>query len=351
MFQMKRLYLTVALAILATVFLASTALAEKLAPRVDNFILFVDYSGSMAMLHKEANKRKIVLVKELLASMTQAIPELGYRGGLYTFAPFDEEAAMAPYRKAAMPPAIDKIKGDYEIFNRRTPMGAGLLDIEPTLKKLSGKTAIIMFTDGDENQGIEPVAEAKLLASKYNVCFHVVSYADTPHGKEIIDQIRRINPCSCMNDIVGLTDRAKMDEFLRCALYTVQPEPVPVPAPAAKAESPDLVVLRNLNFDFDKSDIKDQFVPLLQQAAQILKDNPTLSIVCEGHTDGKGSVDYNQKLSERRASAVRDWLVNKGGLPASRIGTTGYGKTMPKFDNNTDEGRYLNRRVELRLTK
>ena len=350
MFQVKRLYLTLAMGILSILFLSSSVLAEKLVPKVDNFILFVDYSGSMAMLHKDVNKRKIVLVKELLTSMTQAIPELQYMGGLFTFAPFEEEVAMAPYRKAAMKPGIDKIKGDYEIFNRRTPMGAGLLDIEPTLKKLSGKTAIIMFTDGDENQGIDPVAEAKLLASKYNVCFHVVSYADTKHGVEIIDQLRKISPCSCINDIMGLADKAKMDDFLKCALYTVQPDVVPAPAPA-KTESPDLVVLRNLNFDFDKSLIKDQFVPLLQQAAQILKDNPKLSIVCEGHTDWIGTDAYNQKLSERRATSVRDWLVTKGGIPASRIGVTGYGKSVPKFDNNTDEGRYLNRRVELRLTK
>lgn len=350
MSHMKRLSLLLVVALMATAFLASAASAEKLVPKVDNFILFVDYSGSMGFDHKDMGKRKIVLAKELLASMTAAIPELGYKGGLYTFAPFEEEVAMAPYKAAAMKPGMDKIKTSYEVFNRRTPMGAGIADLEPTLKKLSGKTAVIMFTDGDSNQGADPVAEAKAIAAKYNVCFHVISYADNANGKAIIEQIRKINACSCVAETKDLANKAKMDEFLKCALYAVQPD-APAPAPAAKTEGTDLVVLRNLNFDFDKADIKDKYVPILEQAASILKDNPKLSIVCEGHTDGKGTAPYNQKLSERRANAVKDWLVKKGGIPAARIGTTGYGMSNPKFDNNTDEGRFLNRRVELRLVK
>ena len=73
---------------------------------------------------------------------------------------------------------------------------------------------------------------------------------------------------------------------------------------------------------------------------------------CElsGHTDGKGSVAYNQKLSEQRAKAVYDYLIERG-VSADNLSWKGYGKSEPIATNATDEGRQLNRRVELRLVR
>ncbi len=73
---------------------------------------------------------------------------------------------------------------------------------------------------------------------------------------------------------------------------------------------------------------------------------PQTTTVVEGHTDSKGSDAYNQKLSERRASAVRDVLVNQYGVDASRVNAAGYGESRPVADNVSDAGRAVNRRVE-----
>ena len=79
---------------------------------------------------------------------------------------------------------------------------------------------------------------------------------------------------------------------------------------------------------------------------RVMGENPSMHVVVDGYTDSIGSDAYNLKLSERRAEAVRDLMVQKG-ISASRITTHGYGKSRPVASNNTAEGRAENRRVEI----
>lgn len=101
-----------------------------------------------------------------------------------------------------------------------------------------------------------------------------------------------------------------------------------------------------INFDFDKSDIRPADVPELQKALDFVKQHSIYKISIEGHTDGRGSEAYNQALSMRRATAVKTWLVQHG-VSGDRLTPVGYGKSRPIADNNTDAGRFRNRRVEL----
>jgi photosystem I P700 chlorophyll a apoprotein A2 len=110
-------------------------------------------------------------------------------------------------------------------------------------------------------------------------------------------------------------------------------------------------------FDFDKATLKPVAMDALGKVAGVLKGMPNSPATVDGHTDGKGQADYNQKLSERRANSVKDWLVNQGGIPASRLSARGFGMTRPvapntKKDGSDDaEGRQKNRRVEIRVKK
>lgn len=107
-------------------------------------------------------------------------------------------------------------------------------------------------------------------------------------------------------------------------------------------------VLENIFFDFDKATLLQQSYRELQQLLAILRDHPTMKIEVRGHTDGHGSVDYNQRLSENRAKAVVDYLVLKG-IDEKRLQYKGFGKTMPIDSNATEEGRARNRRVEFKV--
>ena len=108
-----------------------------------------------------------------------------------------------------------------------------------------------------------------------------------------------------------------------------------------------------MNFDFNKANIKAEFAPVLDEAAQTLQDNPDINVRIEGHTDSIGSDEYNLELSERRAQAVKAYLVSRG-IAASRLSTEGKGETEPIADNTKDgrdnpEGRAMNRRAELKV--
>jgi outer membrane protein OmpA-like peptidoglycan-associated protein len=110
-------------------------------------------------------------------------------------------------------------------------------------------------------------------------------------------------------------------------------------------------------FDFDKADIKKEARPSLEKVADVLAGHPRASVSIDGHTDGKGSADYNQKLSESRASSVAHWLEARKELKALRFTTRGFGATKPvapntKPDGSDDpDGRQKNRRVEIVVTK
>jgi OOP family OmpA-OmpF porin len=113
-------------------------------------------------------------------------------------------------------------------------------------------------------------------------------------------------------------------------------------------------VLRGINFDFDKSNIKPEFQPVLDEAAQILKDNPNVNVTIEGYTDSKGTEAYNLRLSDRRANAVKQYLVSRG-IAANRMDTVGKGEADPVAPNtlpngrDNPEGRAMNRRAELKV--
>ena len=102
-----------------------------------------------------------------------------------------------------------------------------------------------------------------------------------------------------------------------------------------------------INFETGKSAIKNESQPIIDEIYKMLKDNPSLKITIEGHTDNAGNKASNQTLSEQRAASVKTALVNKG-IAADRIKTVGYGQEKPIADNSTEEGKAKNRRVEIK---
>ena len=109
-------------------------------------------------------------------------------------------------------------------------------------------------------------------------------------------------------------------------------------------------------FDFDKWDIRPEAEETLVKLAKAIKGMKVKKVLVEGHTDSKGSDQYNLRLSQLRADSVKNWLVTKGGVPAELIETKGYGESRPVAPNtkpdgsDNPEGRAKNRRVEIYLT-
>lgn len=110
------------------------------------------------------------------------------------------------------------------------------------------------------------------------------------------------------------------------------------------------VRLKNIYFDFDKTTLKSESFTELDKVVDFLKQNSTVEVEISGHTDSKGSDDYNLNLSQGRSQSVVDYIISKG-IESYRLTAHGYGETKPIDSNDTEEGRANNRRVEFTVVK
>ena len=118
----------------------------------------------------------------------------------------------------------------------------------------------------------------------------------------------------------------------------------------APIEIGQVVRLNNVFFDFDKWDLRSESFVELDRVVDLMNQNHGLEIEMSAHTDNRGSDDYNLKLSDNRARSVMDYIVSKG-ISSSRIVSHGYGETKPVVENDTDDHRQENRRVEFTIMK
>lgn len=143
----------------------------------------------------------------------------------------------------------------------------------------------------------------------------------------------------------GCTDVADPDES--------NPPPCELPA-AGQAisldgcEVGDTLILRGVNFEFDEATLTPRAMQILDEVGQALSMRTDIVVEIAGHTDSLGTQTYNQDLSQRRAASVKTYLVDRG-IQDGRMSTVGFGETMPIADNQTEEGRAMNRRVELKV--
>ncbi len=132
-----------------------------------------------------------------------------------------------------------------------------------------------------------------------------------------------------------------------------QAEEIKKTVPSAKVERVEEKIIVEFTsavlFGFDQATITPQAQNTLNDLILILNKYPDTDLEIDGHTDNTGKADYNQKLSERRAGNVAGYLTSNG-IAIERISTKGYGFSMPKYDNNTADGRAGNRRVEFIIT-
>ncbi len=128
------------------------------------------------------------------------------------------------------------------------------------------------------------------------------------------------------------------------AAPTARTAPAAKPAPASVKQA--IVIQADALFDFDKSVVRADGKKNIDEALGKLKGVAVEMVIATGHTDNVGTDAYNQKLSERRAAAVKEYLVSKG-IAASKVTTLGKGESQPVATNKTKEGRQKNRRVDI----
>ncbi|MEO6773212.1 MAG: OmpA family protein [Kofleriaceae bacterium] len=137
------------------------------------------------------------------------------------------------------------------------------------------------------------------------------------------------------------------------------PEPAPAPAPVVEAPPPpmtevtqdEIKLKQKVQFETDSATLLPASTPLLDEVVNVMNAHPEIVHVrVGGHTDSTGNPAHNLKLSDDRAAAVKAYLVDHG-IAADRLASKGYGQTRPIGDNNTDEGRAQNRRVDIHILR
>jgi outer membrane protein OmpA-like peptidoglycan-associated protein len=166
------------------------------------------------------------------------------------------------------------------------------------------------------------------------------------------------NLCRMYEGIVDYVDYNRIEEIIK--RYQVDPADIDYnrieqmvkkhsPVSAAEKDEGEFALV-GINFDFNKTEISAESLPVLYKIAEILLTHPGLKIEIQGHTDDIGTEINNQKVSLERAEVVKNFLVSKG-VNENRITAVGFGETKPAVSNDNEKNRMLNRRIEFRIIK
>jgi OOP family OmpA-OmpF porin len=360
---------------------ATGAAAPAAAPRtsalpmkVQGFVVLADLSSSMRRLSPcQGALVKQEAVNTLLRKINQRIPDQPYTAALRVFGykqawTRKDYTALyfgpAQYEKGALETAIGRLFAADSI----SPFGWALADSESELTAMSPPRAVMMFADFEETADSgAPAAKARSLTRKFGGDTRVYTYYVTRQSKgvELAKNVAAAGGGKAWNICDLLADQSQFEAMMMEIFGPAEAPPCSdvdrdgvcddrdvcpsTPTGAPVDERGCWIAAYSQFFDFDKSEVKSAFHPRIKYAAELISQNPQIGVVTiAGHTDGKGTEAYNLELGRKRAEAVRELLV-KFGAPAERLTVVSYGKSQPISDNETEEGRAKNRRVEFHV--
>jgi len=380
--------------------------SEGKAAKVDNFQIILDASLSL----KEGGK-DFITARDVASRINQEIPtDLNYNSGLRTFghSSFQSQNAtdliygMTRHDRQAFHDSLGKI----EYIGGPSPLDAALKAAAQDLKGAGGKSAIIIISDGLDMDTAPAAAKQAKDQLGDNLCIYTIAVGNQRNsmGHDVLEKVVENGKCGSATTAAKLADTGTMSQFIADVFLTEPaPEPTPAPAPAPVVRDSDndgvpdntdkcpntprgvsvdtrgcpmdsdddsvadyldkcpgtpdgvridvegcpTVLSLRINFGFDSANVPTDYDSELAMAAVCINNYPGHEVIITGHTDSVGPAAYNQTLSERRSAAVKNALVDRFNVPATKMVTQGMGESKPVADNNTEEGRTLNRRVDV----
>jgi len=329
--------------------------------KVDNFLVILDASGSMGDVYKDQSK--LTLAKETVNNMNQTIPDLKLMAALRTFGvgvrAYQKKTALVygvtEYTKAGLEGAVAKAKR----AGGNSPLCMAIDGASQDLQSTEGDIAVIIVSDGKEMDDA-PVEAAKKMKCQYGkrVCIYTVQIGDCKVGKKLLERVANEGGCGFSVNADDLSSDQGMANFVDAVFCGGErdsdkdgvpdsADKCPNTPAGAKVNTCGCWVIKGINFDTNKADIKPEANTGLNEVVDVLKNNPALKVEIQGHTDNRGAEDYNTALSQKRAEAVMNYFMEKG-IAKDRLSAKGYGMSKPVTSNNTAAGRAENRRVQLK---
>lgn len=328
--------------------------------KTDNLMVIVDalgtsYDGNNRDMHKMVPK--IEFGQEILTKMSDTIPPVTHTRALRVFGweaeSFKEDYSLS-FGLLDIPP--QSIPG---IIATRTLPDSSISPLARTfesafleLKEIDGTTSLVVMSDG-LNVDRNAMVAARDLKKKYgdSLCLYTILLSDDPEGASNLASLSKLGQCGFSTTADEINSQSAMSDFVEKVFFT-KTSSVDIAPPAMIEKMPKVLpqdktvsIELKVEFDFDKTEIRPEFHDEIKKVADFMITYPFTETVLEGHTDSKGSHEYNDKLSLLRVTSVRQYLINKFGIEGERLSVRGAGEREPVASNETPEGRQQNRRV------
>jgi OOP family OmpA-OmpF porin len=337
--------------------------------KVDNFYVILDSSGSKDETYR--GNSKFAIANDFLYRMNAAIPDLDLTAGMRNFgatrSPFAKKTQLiygtTKYTKDGFETALDTV-----------PWGGGESPAEMSLDASSadmsifeGNTALIFVGDGEYAED-DPPAAARRLKERYgaDLCIYTVLVgSEDPASIHTMKAISDAGQCGFYQSAKYLESPQEMAGWIaKVFLSRVAKvagdddgdgvvndiDQCPDTPAGAPVNDKGCWIVDNVEFDFNKFDIKSEFIPGLVEIADVMKNDSGVIVRINGHTDNIGTEKYNMRLGKNRAMAARQFLIDQG-IAAERISTESFGYSRPTATNATEWGRARNRRCEFKWAR
>ncbi|MDN3511869.1 MAG: OmpA family protein [Candidatus Jettenia sp.] len=343
----------------------------KYVPKIRSFVIILDASASMEEeFTGTVNKghSKFAVAKDILTRMNNTLPEIDVNSALVTFGhgflkPLDKTFIVYELTKHSRGLLEDALNGA-TVPQGSSPAGNAIKDAKNLLLTSGGQNAVILVSDGEQLIG-SPMSKAQDLKEMYGdrVCLYTIFVGNTAEGERELRDLAQEVTCGFSVTADEIASSDDMADFVKKVFLTAtQKQDIDIDSDGDGVydkddECPDTPqgaivdprgcwVVKGITFEYKKWDIKEEFNSNLSNIVDILRKNPNMHIRIEGHTDNIGSMEYNIDLSQKRAQAVKNYLIDKG-INESRVSIVGFGYKKPIAPNDTEEGRALNRRAEI----
>ena len=304
----------------------------------DKDVLMFILDGSGSMSEKDgAGKVKIVAAKDMLRDISSQLDSNKTNVGLITF------HGGCYSSRLVIPPSNNDLDRVISVSSKiypsgKTPLGSSIRKAGEVLKDIHKKVNIIIISDGVETCGGNPIAEAKKLKTKYGIdaSIYVIGYS--------VDN-RTKNQLVALANAGGGKYYSAEDSVALDKVITNITDELDIKSDNWKGDTYKF----KINFDSGSSKLKEKYNDQVKKLAEYLKKTG-YGAELQGHSDSRGSKKANQKLSQKRAQAVVDKLIEYG-VDKNRVYAVGFGELAPIATNKTKEGRFANRRVEAHIIK
>jgi OOP family OmpA-OmpF porin len=344
---------------------------------LDQLLLLVDTSASIDAIDDFPAE------KALLQSFVAGMPEGPYQAGAIVFGGSRRHtAALARFERQRLGDHAEEIRH----LGESSPLDSVIGEAANHLARTRGRAAVVIFSDGLSTilgTPREPelaLAAAQELIERHEgpVCIHTVQTGSESGGEALLEALAGLTECGSYRRFASIDGPAGLNRFQRRLFVKRAPLP-PVAAPpppepvaavsdldgdgvldpddacpgtpvAATVDERGCWVLSNLLFESDSFAVDPDALSEIEGVAAVLEANPDLRIRIEGHADSTGSEAYNQRLSEKRADAVKRSL-EAAGIEPERLEAQGFGEGRPVASNDTPESRTGNRRIEFTIAR